>query len=162
MSSARSQRARAAAAALRTPPSTRARSRTSPVTLYSEQRRAAGGQDAGTRTGVPARPGLRLGRVEGATRVRGSRRLRLCVKQIPTKDGAVNYEEWASLYDEMRDDGTITHVREWVGPEPAVKPVLLSRPNGLRKQKSGAGCALSLCVRASPISPGDVCSIYLY
>ena len=56
--------------------------------------------------------------------------LRLCVKQIPTQDGAVNYlvnyEEWASLYDEMRDDGTITHVSEWVGPEPAVKPVLLS------------------------------------
>ena len=26
---------------------------------------------------------------------------------------------------------------------------------------SGAGCALCLCVRASPISPGDACSIYL-
>ena len=27
---------------------------------------------------------------------------------------------------------------------------------------SGAGCALCLCVRASPISPGDDCSIYLF
>ena len=32
---------------------------------------------------------------------------------------------------------------------------------GDARPASGAGCALCLCVRASPISPGDDCSIYV-
>ena len=49
--------------------------------------------------------------------------MRLRVEQIPTKNGAVDYEEWASLYDKMIDDGTIACVREWVGPAPAESAV---------------------------------------
>ena len=44
--------------------------------------------------------------------------LRLCVKQIPTKDGAVNYEEWASLYDKGRPDGQPSELPKGDGRPP--------------------------------------------